>query len=76
MQRNQSYRNRLVTLKLLSLSLFVEIHNLLLLLSATRGVYDADINDIEEAVYTTRQTERGEYRITEARVNKTNNKFF
>ena len=37
---------------------------------------DVVINDIEKAVETTRQTERGEYRITKARINKTNDNFF
>ena len=73
---NQSYRNGLVTLKLLPLSLYVEMRDLLLLLSIIRGDYGVVINDIEKAVETTRQTERGEYRITKARINKTNNNVF
>ena len=46
---NQSYRNRLLALKLLLLSLFVEMHDLLLLLYIILGDHDGDINDIEEA---------------------------
>ena len=64
-----------MTLKLLILSLYVEMLDLLLLLSIIRGDHDVVINDIEEAVETTRQTERGEYQITKARINKTNNNF-
>ena len=33
-------------------------------------------NDVEEALETTRQTERGEYRITKVKINKTNDNFF
>ena len=73
---NQSYRNRLLTLKLLPLSFYVEMHDLLLLLSIFRGDYDVVINDIEKAVETTRQIARGEYRITKARINKTDDNFF
>ena len=46
---NQSDRNCLVTLKLLPLSLYVEMHDLLLLLSIIRGDYDVVI---EKAVET------------------------
>ena len=52
------------------------MHDLLLLLSIIRGYYDVDINDVEETVETTRQTERSEYRTTNARINKTNDNFF
>ena len=62
-------------LSLYTLSLYVEVHDLLVLLSIIRGDYDVDINDIEEAVEP-RQTERGEYGITKARINKTNDNFF
>ena len=65
-----------MTLKLLILSLYVEMLDLLLLLSIIRGDHDVVINDIEEAVETTRQTERGECQITKAIINKTNNNFF
>ena len=53
---NQSYKSCLVTLKLLPLSLYVEMHDLLLLLSIIRGDYDVVINQIEKTVETTRQT--------------------
>ena len=72
---NQSDWNRLMTLKLLPLSLHEEMHDLLLLLSIIRGDYDVVISDIEEVVETTRQTERGEYRTMKARINKTNDNF-
>ena len=62
-------------LKLLPLSLYVEMRDLLLLLSIIRGDYDVDINDIEEAVETTRQSERCEYRITKARIYDNDNFF-
>ena len=73
---NQSYRYRLATLKLLPMSLYLEIDNVLLLLSIIRGDYGVVINDIEESVETTRQTERGEYQNPKARINKTNDKNF
>ena len=52
------------------------MHDLLLLLSFIRGDYDVGIDDFEEAVETTRQTERSEYRILKAGINKTNDFFF
>ena len=69
---NQNYWIGLVTIKLLQLGLFVEMHNLLLLISIIRRDYDVVINNIEEAVEETHQTERAEYRITKMRINKTN----
>ena len=65
-----------MTLKLLPLSLYVEKHGLLVLLSTIRGVYDLVITEIAKAVETTRQAERIENRISKTRNNKTNNKFF
>ena len=59
-----------MTLKLLPLSLYVEMHDLLFLLSIFRGDYDVVINDIKEAVETARQTERGEYQITKRDLTK------
>ena len=48
-----------MTLKSLPLCLYVEVHNILL--SIIRGDRDVDINHVEEAVETIRQTERDEY---------------
>ena len=73
---NQSYRHRLVTLKLLPLSFYVQMHDISLLLFIIRGDFGVDIDNIEEAGETTRLTERYGYRTTETRINKTTKSFF
>ena len=73
LNQNQSNRNRL---NLLSLSLDVEMHNFLLLLSLIQENYELDINDIDDAVETTRQSERSENRVTKAGISRTNDNFF
>ena len=67
---SQSYPILLVTLNLLLLSLYLIVHYLLLLLTIIRGNFHVDINDNEESVTTTRQSERAEYQITKQELTK------
>ena len=52
------------------------MHDLFLLLSIIRRDYDVVINDVKKAVETTHQAEGSEYRISKARIKKTNDNFF
>ena len=71
-----SYRNRLIKLHILPLSLYVELHDLLMLLSIKTGEFDVESSiEIETICDNTRQSNRGEFKLSKP-LNKTNENFF
>ena len=71
------YKCRLQKLKMLPLSLYTEMHDLLLFISIVRNNYEIDINQYAESTKSsTRQKERNEYQIPKTRLKKTNSDFF
>ena len=74
---NINYRNRLVSLIVLPLSIYVEMHDLLFLLSMRNGDYDIEETlDYIPSLGNTRQNQRGEYRLYKSRLMKTDDNFF
>ena len=72
-----SYQNRLIKLHILPLSLYVEIHDLLMLLSIKTGEFDGESSLENETICdNTRQSNRGEFKLSKPRLNKTNENFF
>ena len=72
-----SYRNRLIKLHILPLSLYVEMHDLLMLLSIKTGEFDVESSIENETICdNTRQSNRGEFKLSKPRLNKTNENFF
>ena len=70
------YKDRLLQLKLLPLSLYVEMHNLLLLISLDRNEYDVVVDLPRVTEDKTRQHTRGELTIGTNRLYKTDENFF
>ena len=74
---NSHYKDRLAKLKLLPLSLYIEMHDILMLLALIENKYDVNLN---KATYgtceTTRQSNRGEFQLTKTRLQKTDENFF
>ena len=72
-----SYRNRLIKLHILPLSLYVEMHDLLMLSSINTGEFDVESSIENETICdTTRQSNRGEFNLSKPRLKKTNENFF
>ena len=66
------YKCRLQKLRMLPLSLYTEMHDLLFI-SIVRNNYEIDINQYaENTKSSTRQNERNEYQMTKTRLKKTN----
>ena len=72
----QSYKERLISLKLLPLCLYVELHDLFLFLAITRNEFDIpkDFKTLEDE--RTRQNCRGELKIESNRLVKSDENFF
>ena len=74
---NSHYKDRLAKLKLLPLSLYIEMHDILMLLALIENKYDVNL---KKATYgtceTTRQSNRGEFNLTKTRLQKTDENFF
>ena len=72
-----SYRNRLIKLHILPLSLYVEMHDFLILLSIKTGEIEVESSIEKETICDkTRQSNRGEFKLSKSRLNKTNENFF
>ena len=70
------YRNRLIKFQILPLSLYVEMHDLPMLLSIKTGEFDVESSiENEKICDTTRQSNRGEFKFSKPRLNKTNENF-
>ena len=68
---NAAYIDRLLKPNLLHLCLYIEMHDLLFLLALLRNQYDVRIKS--ESAETTRQAQRGEFKVLKSRLRKTNN---
>ena len=73
--RNCTYKEKLIALKLLPLSLYVEMHDLLLLLSLLDNKFDIKVNFEYQDFEKTRQSARGELKIAKHRLRKTDENF-
>ena len=74
---NINYRNRHLSLRILPLSLYVEMHDLFFLLSMRTGDYDFEENlDYIASLGNKRQNRRGEYWLYKSRLMKTDDNFF
>ena len=72
-----SYKCRLQKLGKLPLSLYIEMHDLLLFISIVCNNYEIDINQYaENTKISTRQNERNEYQMPKTRLKKSNSDFF
>ena len=72
-----SNRNRIINLHILPLSLYVEMHDLLMLLSIKTGEFDVESSIENETICdNTRQSNRDEFKLSKPRLNKTNENFF
>ena len=77
MIKKQNYKQRLVTLNLLPLSFYIEIHNLLYLIALKRGKYDVELSNVDSIQEsTTRQHSRGELQINKNRLVRRDENFF
>ena len=72
----QRYRERLLKLKLLPLSLHVEMHDLLLFLSLINSKYDIPITFEKACNDKTRQYCRGEYKLKQNKPLKSDENYF
>ena len=69
----KSYYQRMKVLKLLPLSLYMEMHDILMLLAMLNDKYDVVLNEtLPHAYDSTRQFRRGELPLAQARLQKTN----
>ena len=76
LSEKQSYKQRLVTLNFLHLSLYIEMHELLYLIALKQGIYDVELpnlDSIQES--TTRQHSRGELQINKNRLIRSDENF-
>ena len=73
----KSYYERMKELKLLPLSLYMEMHNILMLLAMLNDKYDVVLNEALPHTYdSTRQFQRGELPIAQTRLQRTVDNFF
>ena len=71
------YKGRLLKLKLLPLSVYAEIYDLLLLISLDWNEYDVEIENMKRRNESnTRQNSRDEFEIKNNRLAKADEKFF
>ena len=73
--RNCTYKEKLIALKLLPLSVYVEMHDLLLLLSLLDNKFDIKVNFEYQDFEKTRQNARGELKIAKNCLRKTDENF-
>ena len=73
--RNCTYKEKLIALKLFPLSLYVEMHNLLLLLSLLDNKFDIKVYFQYQDFEKTSQSARGELKIAKNRLRKTDENF-
>ena len=73
--RNCIYKEKLIALKLLPLSLYVEMHDLLLLLSLLDNKFDIKVTFEYHDFEKTRQSARGELKIAKNPLRKTDENF-
>ena len=77
LSEKQSYKQRLVTLNLLPLRLYIEMHNLLYLIALKQGKYDVELSNLDSIQEsTTRQHSRGELQINKNRLVRSYENFF
>ena len=73
---NVNYRNRLFSLRILPLSLYLEMHDLLFLLSLRKDDHHIEGTFVKnDSLGNTRQSKRGEYKLFKSKLLKTNNIF-
>ena len=70
------YKCRLQKLGMLPLSLYIEIHDLLLFISIGSINYENDVNQYAENTKSSTRQNGKEYQITKTRLKKTNSDFF
>ena len=69
--------NWLINLHILPLSLYVEMHDLLMLLSIKTGEFDVESSIENETICdNTRHSNQDEFKLSKPRLNKTNENFF
>ena len=74
--RNCTYKEKLIAFKLLPLSLYVEMHDLLLLLWLLDNKFDIKVHFDYQDFEKNRQNARGELKIAKNRLRKPDEKFF
>ena len=77
LSEKQSYKQRLVTLNLLPLSLYIEMRDLLYLLALKQGKNDVELSNLDSIQESsTRQHSRGELQIKNNRLVRSDENFF
>ena len=77
LSEKQSYKQRLVTLNLLPLSLYIEMYDLLYLIALKQVKYDVELSNLDSIQEsTTRQHSRGELQINKNRLVRSDENFF
>ena len=72
-----SYKQQLITLNLLTLSLYIEMHDLLYLIALRQGKFDVELSNLDSIQEsTTRQQSRGELQINKNRLLRSEENFF
>ena len=74
--RNCNYKEKLTVLKLLALSLYVEMHDLLVLLSLLDNKFDIKVNFEYQNFGMIRQNAIGELKIAKNRLRRNDENFF
>ena len=74
-RRNCTYKETLIALKLLPLSMYVELHDLLLLLSLLDNKFDIKVNFEYEDFNSPKQSARGELKMAKNCLRKTDENF-
>ena len=73
---NIEYKERLCTLRLLPLSHYMEMHDLLMLIDIIENKFDYELERENEHARTTRQAVRVEFSVKRNRLTKSNDEFF
>ena len=73
---NIEYKERLCTLRLLPLSHYMEMHDLLMLIDIIENKFDYELERENEHAQTTRQAVRVEFSVKRNRLTKSNDEFF
>ena len=77
LSEKQCCKQRFVTLNLLPLSLYIEMHDLLYLIALKQGKYDFELSNLDSIQESsTRQYSRGELQINKNRLVRSDENFF
>ena len=77
LSKKQSYKQRLVTLNMLPLSLYIEMHDLLYLIALKQGKNDVELSNLDSIQESSsRQHSRGELQIKKNRLVRSDENFF